>query len=144
MTWHPLTTGPHAGKTLPEVFFEDPDYLFDGVETGAFDVAILAEAVEVRRRAARIRVPRDENAEQEVVVLYHLLPDGSFGRFLIVAQSDPRLADYVRFSAACSDGLDVTVPRRIAPTDRTATKGMVEAVVYQSFGDPRRRLTTQE
>ena len=84
MTWHQLATGPHAGKMLPEVLFEDPDYLFNGIEAGALDGAMLAEAIEVRRRAARIRVPRDEDEEREVVVLYHLLPNGSFGGFVIV------------------------------------------------------------
>lgn len=124
--------------------FEDPDYVLDGIEAGVFDGGMLAEAVEVRRRAARIRVPRDVGEEQEVVVLYHLLPDRSFGGFVIVAKSDPRLADYKRFSAAQSDGLDMTMPRRIAPGDRTATKGMLEGARFQLFADPHRRVTPRE
>jgi hypothetical protein len=144
VNWHQLATGPHAGKTLAEVFFDDPDYLFDGIEAGQFGGATLVEAIQVRRLATRIRVPRGDDKEQEVVVLHHLLPDGSFGGFIIVGKSDPRLAEYEHFSAARSEGFDVTVPRRIAPGDRNATKGMVEAVLFQLVGDPHRRLTREE
>jgi hypothetical protein len=144
VTWHQLTTGPHAGKTLPEVFFIDADNVLDGIETGEFDAGALAEADRVRRLASRIRVPRREDDEQEVVVLYHLLPDGSFGGFVIVPKSDPRLAEYERFSTARSEGLDVTVSRRIAPGDWSATKEMVEALVFRLLGDPHRRLTAAE
>ena len=144
MNWRQLATGPHAGKTLPEVFFTDPDAVFDGIEAGVFDGAMLAEADRGSRLASRIRVPRGEDEEQEVVVFYHLLPDRSFGGFVVVAESDPRLDEYERFSAARSEGFDLTVPRRIAPSDATGTRGMVEAVRFQFFGDPHKQLTAAE
>jgi hypothetical protein len=145
MKWHRLASGPHAGRTVPEVFFlRDPDYVLDGFEAGLFNGAMLAEAAEVCRLATHIRVPRGEDEDPEVVVLYHLLPDGSFGGFVIVAKSDPRLAEYERFSAARSDGFDVAVPRRIAPGDAAATKGMVEAVLWHYFGDPHAELTAAQ
>ena len=107
MTWHKLTTGPHTGKTLPEVMLQEPDYVLDRLEAGQFDGALLAEATEVCRRAARIRVPRGDDQEQEVLVAYYLLLNRSFGGFTIVAKSDPRLADFKRFSAAQSQGFDL-------------------------------------
>lgn len=144
MKWHRLPSGPHAGQTVPEVFFRDPDYVLDGFEAGDFNAAVLAEAAEVCRLATHIRVPRGEDEEHEVAVFYHLLPDGSFGGFVIAAKSDPRLTEFQKYAAACSAGLDVTVPRRIAPSDARATKGMVEAVLWHYFGDPHRQLSAAE
>lgn len=140
MNWHRLPSGPHAGRTVPEVFFIDPDYLFKGFEAREFNGAVLADAAEVCRLATHIRVPRGEDEEQEVAVLYHLLPDGSFGGFVIVAMSDPRLPEFQKYAAARSAGLDVSIPRRIAPSDATATKGMVEAVLFQFYRDPNKQL----
>ena len=144
MTWHPLPSGPHVGKTVPEVFFEDPDYVLDVIETGEFNGAVLTEAFEVCRLARCIRVPRGEDEEQEVVVLYHVLPDRSFGGFVIVAKSDPKLREYERFSVASSDNcFDLSIPQRIAPLDERATKVMIQAVLFQLFGE-HAQLTTEE
>ena len=134
MNWHRLPSGPHAGKTVPKVFFLDPDYVFGGFDAGEFNGPLLAEAAGVCRLATHIRVPRAEDEEQEVAVMYHLLPDGGFGGFVIVAKSDPRLAEFERFSAARSEGFDVTVARRIARCDQAATKGMVRQFYFSSSG----------
>jgi len=145
MTWHPLPSGPHVGKTVPEVFFEDPDYVLDVIETGELNGTVLTEAFEVCRLARCIRVPRGEDEEQEVVVLYHVLPDRSFGGFVIVAKSDPKLREYERFSVASSDNcFDVSIPWRIAPGHERATKLMVEAVLFRYFGNSHRRLTAEK
>lgn len=143
MTWHRLSSGPNAGKTLPEVFFEDPDYVLGGLEAGEFDGAMLAEAVEIRSRASRIRIP-DHEGEGHLVVFYHLLPDRSFGGFSIVAQSDPKLVDFKRFAVGSSQGFDLTMPRRIAPADPRATRMMLGGVLFQYFGTPHTKLTAKE
>ena len=144
MIRHPLPSGPHVGKTVAEVFLEDPDYVLDVIETGEFNGAVLTEAFEVCRLAKCIRVPRGEAGEQRVAVLYHVLPDRSFGGFVIVAKSDPKLREYERFSVASSDNrFDLSIPQRIAPRDERASKAMVEAVLFHYFGDPHAQLTAE-
>jgi hypothetical protein len=140
MPWTKLTTGPHAGKTLPEVMLSDPDYVFGAARRGEFGDVMLAEATKVCRRAARIRIPREE----EAVAFFHLLPDGKFGGFTIVARSDPRLGQYRKFSAAESEHLDLSIPGRIAPNDPQAVKVMLGGVLFQFFGDPKASLTPEE
>lgn len=144
VTWTPLTTGPHAGKTPPEVLLQDPDYMLDGLDSGAFEGTLLEQARELCRRAARIRPCRD--ALSEVTVLYHLnacCPSLLSG-ISVVERSDPRLEQYREVSAAESAFLDLGLARRLAPTDRTATRGLVQRVLFTHFDDPSAKLTRRQ
>jgi hypothetical protein len=143
VTWTPLPAGPHAGKTLPEVIFQEPHFVLDGLEHGKFEGALLEEARRVLLLSTLIRPHRDR---RDVVVLYHLnaySPD-QFSGVSVVATNDPRLAEHQRFAAAGSSFLDLGIVRVIAPKDRTALRAMVQRVLLTHFGDPNAKLTRQQ
>jgi hypothetical protein len=139
--WQRLAGGRYAGKSLPEIMLEDPDWVLDAADTDDLDGALRAEAAEIRRRVARMRVPR-EAGEPPPVVFYDLRPDGSYCGMAIVPSSDAHLAEDARRAAARTDGFfDLTVLRRIAPRDERGTLRLLQAFVYHCLGE---RMTWQE
>jgi hypothetical protein len=141
VTWTPLPAGPHAGKTLPEVLFQDPDFVFDGVEHGRFEGELMEQARRVLLLSTCIRPSRDA---REVTVLYHLSAHRphQFSGVSVVAKDDPRLAEY--HAAAGSAFLDLLMVRCLAPEDKTALRGLVQRVLFTHFGDPNAALTRDQ
>lgn len=144
IAWTSLLAGPHAGKTLPQVMLEDPDLVFVALEAGAFGGPLMVEAEEVCRRAARIWPCR--GAPRDLTVLYSLnaYDRTRFADFTVVRKSDRRLARYRKFAAAESEFLDLSLPRRMAPKDPTATHVVLGGVKHVHFRDPGATLTREE
>jgi hypothetical protein len=92
------------------------------------------------RRTQRIRAPYREN----VTVFYSLMPTRRLAGCAIVKRSDPRFSEYPALSAARSDWLDPTLPRRIAPCDPNVTRIMLDAVRFHYSSDPCVKLTAKE
>jgi hypothetical protein len=143
MNWSKLQDGRHAGKTLAHVMFEDPDFVLGALGRDEFEGVLADEAAEVCRRAARIRIPREDGDEQ-MVLFFHLLPNGEFGGYAKVAKSDPKRTQYRKFSVAESNYFDITIPRRIAPHDISATATMMRGLLFELVGDPNAKLSADD
>src|SRR3954447_7787004 len=75
--------GEHAGKTLPEILFTDPDWFFDALENGKFQryqEELVEEARDLAKKARNIKI-REENPDDWIVEYYR---EGGFTRFNIV------------------------------------------------------------
>ena len=57
MKWTAIGFGKHAGKTLPQIIFDDADWFFWAYEKQAFKGIQAREAQEIYRRSRSIRVP---------------------------------------------------------------------------------------
>ena len=68
MVWSELEFGRHAGKTLPQVMFSDPDWFFWAYESGAFngDPLLKKESEEIHAKSTAIQVP--QRGEGKMVV----------------------------------------------------------------------------
>jgi hypothetical protein len=142
--WTPLPPGPFEGRTLPEVVFLAPDFLLAGLEAGAFKGTWEDEAKEVCRRAARIRPYA--GSRRVVTVLYHLNAHAptQFSGISVLSVGDARLEEYRKVAAAESPFLDLTLPRRLAPADPDASRGLVQRVLFTYFGRPNAKLTRRQ
>ncbi|BDG08221.1 hypothetical protein [Anaeromyxobacter paludicola] len=137
MEWLLLTSGPHQGKSLPEVFLQDAGYVVQAVERGELQGALLDQAREVCRLAARVRAPVQDGEDVDVVVFYRLLPDGQYGGHSVVRKSDRKLSSHRRFSQAETDCcFDLLMPMRIAPADPDAPMAMVRVLKWLVLGNP--------
>lgn len=132
--WTLLTTRPHAGKTLPEVMLDDPDYVLRGLEAGLFQGLLLLQAREICRRAARIRPCL--GAPDDVAVLYSLHPfdTDEFGGYVVLRRSNRWFAEYRASSAAESPYFDLTMPRRLASKDKDGVHVVLGGVKLEYFG----------
>ena len=58
MNWATVNFGKHAGKTLPQIIFDDPDWFFWAYENNAFKGGLTRETARSTAGLASIRVPR--------------------------------------------------------------------------------------
>src|SRR5215208_7913813 len=82
MPWSELKFGKHAGKTLPVVILNDPDWLFWAVDNQALTGPLARQAKEIIDKAQNIKIPRLRSDEWDVE--YHYERDGRFRCFEIV------------------------------------------------------------
>jgi hypothetical protein len=143
MKWTKLTAGPHAGKTLPEVFFTDPHYLFTTLEAEGFEGDLWHEAVDIRWMSP-IRVPRGPGENQDVLVLLRALPDHRFGGYSVIEKCDPRLPEYIRFSVGHSRGLDFNLVRILFRDDPEALGVLLGGLKFDYLGDPNAEMSPEE
>ncbi|MCX6929227.1 MAG: hypothetical protein NT154_39315 [Verrucomicrobia bacterium] len=141
MNWTELMFGKHAGKTLPQVVFADPDWFFWAYECGALERhGMQDEAEAVYSRATRIRIPQDDG--QSLVAEYALChKDGRFANVELVLESRPLhqgSSPTMRLPV-----FDLSVPRRFCAYDKSGCRALVDALKVYLFGDPDYRLTKQ-
>jgi hypothetical protein len=140
MSWTELNFGKHAGKSLPQVLFSDPDWFFWAFETGVFAkrAALASEAKLLSERARSIKPPTDEFDDPVVEYLIHR-PTMKFSHFDVV----PRERElHVGGSPAFrSSVIDMSVPRRIAQYDKTGCKSLVSSLKSYLFGGKSARIT---
>jgi hypothetical protein len=79
MAWTKVNFGKHSGKTLPQIAFADPDYLYWAIGDKLFAKGPLAaEAKDVARKAQRIRIQGCDPGEKKVRYYTHN-PSGKLG-----------------------------------------------------------------
>lgn len=142
MRWTELTFGKYAGRTLPQVAFADPDWLFWAVEEGVFKGASVLrdDATEVYRRAKRIRIPQDVG-EQLVAEYSVCQKDGRFANVEVVPAS--RCPHQGSSPTMRLPFFDLSVPRRLCAYDKAGGRALVGALKVYVFGDPDYRLTKE-
>ena len=141
MAWTVVQFGKYNGKTLPQIILTDPDWFFWAVENDAFKSAALkAEASDIRRKATRIKIPASQPANSKVEYVIH--PGvGKLGDVKVVPASQS--AHQGSSPTHRADHFDLSVPRRIAPYDKTGGKFVIGAIKHYVFGKKNARLTRQ-
>lgn len=138
MTWTVLSFSKHAGKTLPMIVFDDPDWFFWAIETEVFSFGRLAdEAVELDRMARAIVIPKSRRRRQAVE--YVIDDDSQKVTRVYVVDADEQT--YVGRDSATRRGyFDLSLPRRICPYDKRGGHLVVRAIKRSYFGDESRRM----
>ncbi len=132
-TWFRLTTGPHAGLTIPALLFTDPGHFFVTHENGEFYGPITADATEVHRRATAIRIP--ERYGPNLAVEY-VIDRGGF--------EDLRLCPAnMLLERGCfmQPVLDMSAAHSLKPYDTWGNKLMLRAIKAILFGKSDYRMT---
>jgi hypothetical protein len=81
--WAPITFGPHKGKTLPQVFFADPDYFIRMHDEGRFSGRLSNDAECIYERATRIRPPGKDPRLWEFAIIAEI-ESQQFRRLVII------------------------------------------------------------
>jgi hypothetical protein len=136
VTWTVVKVGKYAGKTLPQIVFQDPDWFFWAMEKNVFGGSIPEEAREIDLRARRIRIPQKGSMVAEYVI--HR-PTGKFGGLKIV---DPSSRMHEGSSGTFRKPyIDLSVPRTIKVYDKTGYKILLRQVKSIVFGSAKTRMT---
>ncbi|MCU4119809.1 hypothetical protein [Variovorax sp. N23] len=142
MAWTEISFGKHAGKSLPQILFTDPDWFFWAVETGVFSKrpALAIEAAQLDSRARHIKPPSKNLTNPIVEYLIHR-PTMKFSHFNIVEREQEL---HIGGSPAFrSNVIDMSVPRRIAQYDKTGCKSLISSLKLHIFGSKSARITRE-
>lgn len=139
MAWNEILFGKHAGKSLPQVALSDPDYIYWAVEEGTFkSPRLAAELAEVARKGRRIVIPGNRLTTKKV--RYYI--DPNVRKLAVVDVIDAEEGPHVGSSRTReSDFFDLSLPRRLAPYDKTGGRFLVQAIKRHVFGKESTRLT---
>ncbi|HZF94354.1 MAG TPA: hypothetical protein VEZ20_05710 [Allosphingosinicella sp.] len=139
MAWTKVNFGKHSGKTLPQIAFADPDYLYWAIGDKLFAKGPLAaEAKDVARKAQRIRIQGCDPGEKKVRYYTHN-PSGKLGNVEVVeADRGPHHG-----SSATNDRdfFDLFYASKLASYDKTGGSFVVSAVKYNVLGASDYRMT---
>jgi len=142
MAWTVVNFGKYKGKgkTLPQIVFADPDWFFWAVENDAFagKGSLAAEAKLIAARARTIRIPGEPVGQSKVRYYVHP-PTEKLGNIEVVPAS--RGPHHGSSPTRDSPYFDMSMPRKIAPYDKTGGKFMIGAVKHHVFGNAKTRLT---
>ena len=130
--WSEVSFGSHKGKTLPQIAFLEPDWLFWAVETGACHGALHREAAEVERRARCIRIPNDPAGLLVAKYLFDPIT-GKFSHLQIVPATRPLHEGAGRTMR--KPFIDLSVPRSISEYDKLGGSILTSRVRNLFFGD---------
>jgi hypothetical protein len=141
MYWTELLFGRHWGKTLPQLAFIDPGYLFWAMDEGVFNrYGLRGEARMVCLRATHIRIP--QRAGENLVAEYTFSSDdGRFVYLELVPESSP-----VHQGSGSKLRLPVFslhVTRTCCTYDKAGGRALVNALKYHLFGSENYRLTKE-
>jgi hypothetical protein len=140
MAWSTVSFGKHKGKTLPQIVFADPDWLFWAIEENVFKGPLRREAERIDARARAIRIPNNTAGDLEAEYLVHP-PTGKFGNMEIVPAGRP---PHEGSSPACRRNvIDLSVPRNISPYDKLGCRTLVSSAKYVLFGSTSTRMTKE-
>ena len=136
MRWTTIGFGKHKGKTLPEVVFDDADWIFWAYEEDIFKGALGREVREVYRRARAVRIPEKDG--QKRLVEYRFDPrSGKFISMFLIPDGP------IFERQTVSPVIDFYVPRVRCKYDKTGCKNLVLAFKAICFGDQSHRLSKQ-
>ena len=140
MKWTTLNFGKHIWKTLPQVVFVDADWFFWACTKGVFRKydCLQYQAEIVYRRATRIKISQLDG--KHVVAEYGIDPvQRTFTNVEIVPEDrSPHQGSTGTFRLPY---FDLSVPRRLAPYDKSGCKALVRALKVYVFGNARIHLT---
>ena len=139
MSWKIVDFGKHEGKSLPQIAFIDPDYLFWGVERDVFheDPMLALQARTVAGRAQRILIP--DNSVMNKSVRY--MVDRRRGKLDAVLLIDMHKGAEMGYSHPNDQRhFDLSYARRLCAYDKHGAKLIVRAIKRDVFGDPRTYL----
>lgn len=141
MKWTPLIFGKHQGKTLPQVLLHDPDWFFWAWGREVFDDSSVYhyQAVVAHAKATSIRIP--SRGSGPLVVEYKFYPDGTCVGFDLVPDDRPAHQGSTRTTR--SDHIDMSIPHRAAPYDKTGNRLFLRSLKSCLFGDPAARMTRE-
>ena len=142
MVWTVLNFGKHAGKTLPQIVFADPDWFFWAQEDGTvFRGAVKLEGDLIDKRARSIRIPNNASGSLVAEYLVHQ-PTMKFATMQIVPASQPL---HQGSSPAFREKvIDLSVARRIASYDKLGGKTLIAETKQVLFGSRSARMTKQK
>jgi hypothetical protein len=143
MSWTELNFGKHAGKSLPQVLFADPDWFFWAVDNNVFAKrpAISREAEILNTRARNIKIPAAEAGTMTVEYVVHR-PTGKFSHFDLVPREreEPHDGSSPTFR---SNVIDMSVPRQIAQYDKLGCRSLISSLKFHVFGSKSARITKE-
>jgi hypothetical protein len=140
MSWTELNFGKHAGKTLPQVLFADPDWFFWAIDNDVFGKrpALLPEAEILHMKARRIRIPGAKSGAMSVEYVVHP-STGKFSHFdLVPRDREPHDGSSPTFRSTV---IDMSVPRQIARYDKLGCRSLVSSLKFHVFGSTSARIT---
>ena len=140
MPWSTVTFGKHAGKTLPQIVFSDPDYFFWAFEEGIFKGSLSRQAAILDARARSIRIPNNEAGSLLAEYIVHP-PTQKFAHMEIVPAN--RAQHQGSSPAFRKSVIDLSVPRKIASYDKLGCKNLISSVKCTLFGSKTVRMTQE-
>jgi hypothetical protein len=140
-SWTPLTFGKHAGKTLPQVAFLDPDWLFWAWSEAAFGEQgpLYEEARNVVARAQAIRIPDGPDRRKRVAVYHWQVVRKP--RFVDLDVSPEEEAPDQSMLVRTRPVIDLGLLRAISNYDKTGYKLLIAAVKQVLFGFAKYKMT---
>jgi hypothetical protein len=132
-----LKAGKHAGRSLPQILFLDPDYFFWAFEKKVFQGRLATEAAELMWKAQHIKIPKPD--PEKWCVEYFFAPDGKFSRYEIV---DRERGGHVGSSITIrTKDIDMSVIRAARRYDKKGYKRFIDRLKNDFFGGPATKIT---
>lgn len=135
MTWTLLEFGKHAGKTLPQVLWTDPDWFFFAYEEKVLHQHLSQKEIDILHwRATHIRAPKQGGKRSHF--RYHLDHRGGVARVELVADSEATAGD--------QKYLDLRHPRLCRPYDKLGYRIVIRSLTFMIFGSTRTKMTRKK
>jgi hypothetical protein len=131
MAWSKVSFGKHAGKTLPQIVFADPDWFFWAVEPSLFRGSLKAEAEKLNARARCIRIPSKDGKEFVADYFSHP-PTGKFDDMMIVPESLPQ--DHRKHLIVRKKVIDLGMAHFIRPYDKQGCANLITSAKQALLG----------
>jgi hypothetical protein len=131
MAWSKVSFGKHAGKTLPQIVFADPDWFFWAVEQGSFDGQLKTEAEKLNTRACSIRIPTQDGKEFVADYFMHP-PTGKLDSMVIVPASRPQ--DHRKHLILRKKVIDLGMAHVIRPYDKQGCANLITSAKQALLG----------
>ena len=130
-----LTFGKHAGKTLPQVLFNDPDWFYWAMEKNYFKDKgkLLDEAQELYHKSINIRIPQNNKEQLKVEYAYY---KEKYDSIEIVSIDKPHHGGTIR-----KNNIDLSMPRKTKRFDKKGCKMLVADFKEIKFGKKSYRMT---
>ena len=137
--WSTLEIGKHAGRSLPQNLFSDPDYFFWAVEKKVFQGRLATEAAELAWKARHIKIPKPD--PENWCVEYFFTPENKFSWYhLIEAGRPPHVGSSITMR---SNNIDMSVVRELCRYDKSGYKRFVKTMKRHLFGNSATRMTAE-
>ncbi|HMI82576.1 MAG TPA: hypothetical protein VK550_00715 [Polyangiaceae bacterium] len=133
--WTRLDFGRHFGKTLPQVIFSDPGWVFWACANGCFESRrLLEEAEQVDYRARHVRVSGNDTGR---MVLYTT----DAGKFAGITLVLPTIVAECGSAAFLCNHFDLSFPSRLAKYDKLGEKLMIRGLKECLFHNPTLKMS---
>ena len=135
--WSKLYFGKHAGRSLPQILFSDPDYFFWSIEKKIFKGCLAMEADKLTRMVRHIRIPKPD--PENWCVEYLFTPENKFSRFQIIPTNrGPHMGSGITRRTI---RIDMSVIRQACQYDKGGYKRFLKTLKYYLFGNSSTRMT---